>query len=75
MQTIYDNDYNFSKPPLQPTLKALGDDNKVYLSWDSRAERSKDPIYGNDFEAYYVYPFFTDGTFESDYAIEDEVYF
>jgi len=55
MQVIYDNDYNFSKPPLQPTLTGLGDDGKVYLNWDSRAERSKDPIYGNDFEAYYIY--------------------
>lgn len=55
MQIIYDNDYNFSKPPIQPTLTGLGDDNKVYLSWDSRSERSKDPIYGNDFEAYYIY--------------------
>ena len=55
MQVIYDNDYNFSKPPVQPTLTALGDDNKVYLSWDTRSERSKDPIYGEDFEAYYVY--------------------
>ncbi len=55
MQVIYDNDYNFAKPPVQPTLEALGDDKRVYLSWDSRSERSKDPIYGSDFEAYYVY--------------------
>lgn len=55
MQIIYDNDYNFAKPPVQPVLEALGDDDKVYLKWDSRSERSKDPIYGEDFEAYYVY--------------------
>lgn len=55
MQIIYDNDYSFAKPPEQPTLTALGDDKSVYLSWDTRSERSKDPIYGEDFEAYYVY--------------------
>ena len=28
---------------------------KFILHWDTRSERSKDPIYGEDFEAYYVY--------------------
>ncbi len=55
MQVIYDNDYSFAKPPRQPVLKAVGDDKKVYLSWDKGAERSSDPIYGQDFEAYYIY--------------------
>jgi hypothetical protein len=55
MQVIYDNDYNFSKPPIQPILSATGGDKKAYLNWDSAAERSRDPIYGRDFEAYYIY--------------------
>lgn len=55
MQIIYDNDYNFKKPPKNPLLTATAGDRKVYLSWDDAAERSKDPIYGLDFEAYYIY--------------------
>ena len=64
MQVIYNEDYNFAKPPLLPVVKAIGGDKKVILSWDDSAERSKDPIYGEDFEAYYIYkstdPTFTD---------------
>ncbi|HOC25995.1 MAG TPA: hypothetical protein PKJ13_11820, partial [bacterium] len=55
MQVIYDNDYNFAKPPRTPLLTAIGGDKKVYLSWDDAAEHSRDPIYGLDFEAYYIY--------------------
>lgn len=55
MQVIYDSDYNFAKAPRKPTLTAVAGDKKVYLSWDDRAERSKDPVYGEDFEAYYLY--------------------
>lgn len=64
MQVIYNEDYNFAKPPQLPIVKATGGDNEVVLSWDASAERSKDPIYGEDFEAYYIYkstdPTFTD---------------
>ncbi|RMI01314.1 MAG: hypothetical protein D6681_10985 [Calditrichaeota bacterium] len=70
MQVIYDQDYNFSKPPLQPLLQTWGDDGKVYLQWDSRAERSRDPIYGQDFEAYYIYKS-TDPTFNEIKTITD----
>jgi hypothetical protein len=55
MQMIYDKDYSFSKPPRTPIMTAEGYDNKVILSWDNNAEKSRDPIYGKDFEAYYVY--------------------
>jgi len=55
MQIIYDQDYNFSRPPRKPVLQTTAGDGKVYLSWDSRAETSRDPIYGQDFEAYYIY--------------------
>ncbi len=70
MQEIYDKDYNFAKPPLQPLLTAYADDHRVFLSWDSRAERSRDPIYGKDFEAYYVYRS-TDPTFNEIKTITD----
>lgn len=55
MQIIYDNDYNFAKPPSQSTLTATAGDDKVYLQWDDISEKSFDPIYKRDFEAYYVY--------------------
>ena len=55
MQKIYDSDYNFTKPPRKPTVAALPGDGRVVLVWDNRAEASKDPIYGNDFEGYKVY--------------------
>jgi hypothetical protein len=70
MQVIYDNDYNFTKPPRKPLLSAMADDRKVYLSWDSAAEDSKDPIYGKDFEAYYVYRA-TDPSFQDIKTITD----
>jgi hypothetical protein len=55
MQTIYDHDYNFTKPPLKPRLVARGGDKKVFLYWDTRSERSSDPVYGRDFEGYKLY--------------------
>lgn len=56
MQQIYDNDYNFTKPPRQPILESTtADDGRIFLEWDTGAERSRDPIYGFDFEAYYIY--------------------
>lgn len=64
MQVIYDHDYNFAKAPNKPILVATGGNKKVYLSWDNNAEYSYDPVYGYDFEAYYIYkstePSFTD---------------
>ncbi|MFZ0391645.1 MAG: T9SS type A sorting domain-containing protein, partial [Calditrichia bacterium] len=70
IQVIYDNDYNFAKAPLQPTVQAVGGDGKVYLTWDDIAERSTDPIYGQDFEAYYIYKS-TDPTFNEIKTITD----
>ncbi|MCH8940912.1 MAG: hypothetical protein IIA48_00510 [Bacteroidetes bacterium] len=62
MQRIYDADFNFVKPPLVPSLKAIAGDGKVYLLWDDASENSRDPIYGEDFEMYKIYrstdPFF-----------------
>lgn len=66
VQQIYNANYNFSKPPLKPTLKAVAGDEKVYLYWDDIAEESRDPFLGyenndptqgykKDFEGYLVY--------------------
>ncbi len=75
VQLIYNNGYNFSKPPIKPILTAKAGDKKVYLYWDKRAEDSTDPIMGfenndpsqgpkKDFEGYTIYrskePQFTD---------------
>ncbi|WP_456440438.1 hypothetical protein [Caldithrix abyssi] len=54
-QRIYDNDYRFTKPPLQPTVKVVPGDGKITLYWDNIAERSRDPVYGYDFEGYRIY--------------------
>ncbi len=70
MQTIYDNDYNFTKPPRKPVLVAVAGDHRVVLTWDSRAEFSKDPVYGNDFEGYKIYKS-TDPTFSDIKTIRD----
>ncbi len=56
MQEIYDHDYNFKKPPLEPTiLAAIPGDRRVTLIWDDRSERSRDPVYEEDFGLYKIY--------------------
>lgn len=70
MQEIYDHDYNFSKPPRRPLLKAQATNKRVILTWDDSAERSLDPIYGEDFEAYLIYKS-TDPTFADIKTITD----
>ncbi|MBU2585885.1 MAG: hypothetical protein KKH32_11220, partial [Bacteroidetes bacterium] len=66
VQNIYNANYNFSKPPLKPTLTAVPGDGKVFLYWDKVAEESRDPFLGfekndprlgykKDFEGYLVY--------------------
>jgi len=55
MQNIYDADFNFAQPPNEPFLRASAGDGEVRLVWDDAAERSRDPIYGFDFEMYKVY--------------------
>lgn len=55
MQRIYNANYRFLTPPVQPTLISNVGDKKVQLYWDTAAEKSKDPFFGNDFEGYRVY--------------------
>ena len=70
MQNIYDNDYNFAKPPIKPTVNVTSGNKKVILSWDSKAENSLDPIYGRDFEGYRIYRS-TDPGFIDAYVVTD----
>jgi hypothetical protein len=70
IQVIYDANYNFAKPPRKPNVSASADDGRIVLDWDDGAERSKDPVYGADFEAYYIYKS-TDPTFDEIKTISD----
>jgi hypothetical protein len=55
VQQIYNNNYNFTKPPLTPKLTAVPGNRRVTLYWDRRSESSVDPVYGHDFEGYVIY--------------------
>lgn len=54
-QQIYDENYNFTRPPETPIVKAVIGDRKITLYWDDAAEFSEDPWLGNDFEGYRIY--------------------
>ena len=64
IQEIYNRNYQFARPPDRPTLRAVPGDGRVTLFWDAVAERSIDPILGEDFEGYRIFkstdPFFRD---------------
>ncbi len=55
VQKIYDENYNFAKAPLLPTVWAVAGDNEVTIYWDDRAELSRDVLSGFDFEGYKIY--------------------
>ncbi len=55
VQRIYNQNYQFFKPPNTPTVNAVPGDKKVTLYWDTFAEESDDPITGKDFEGYVIY--------------------
>jgi hypothetical protein len=54
-EKTYLENYNFAKAPILPTLTAVAGDRRVTLTWDDAAERSVDPITGDDFEGYRIY--------------------
>jgi len=54
-EEAYKEDYHFFRAPSKPIVKSVAGDGKVTLYWDSRAERSRDPIAGFDFEGYRIY--------------------
>ena len=64
VQRIFDANYRFAKPPDKPTVTAVAGDGFVKLSWDNKAEFSRDPFLGidpdstgfkKDFEGYVIY--------------------
>lgn len=56
VQQIYNADYQFSKPPDKPILRAVPGDGRVILQWDALAEESFDPFLRvKDFEGYLIY--------------------
>ena len=60
-QQTYNEDYQFAKAPIAPTVTAVPGDRKVTLYWDSKAEESYDKYLaalgqpGHDFEGYRIY--------------------
>jgi hypothetical protein len=72
VQQIYNNNYNFARPPDKPRARVMAGDRKVTLSWDSGAERSYDPLSTppEDFEGYKIYRS-TDPGFNDAYQITD----
>ncbi|MBK8947044.1 MAG: hypothetical protein IPM32_17490 [Ignavibacteriae bacterium] len=55
VQQIYNADYNFSRPPNKPTLKAVEGDGQVSLFWNDISEKSFDPFLNKmDFEGYMI---------------------
>lgn len=55
VQLIYNQNYQFYRPPDKPTITAVPGDKRVTLYWDDVAESSVDPIAGHDFEGYVIY--------------------
>jgi hypothetical protein len=58
VQTIYEADYRFARPPLMPTLTATAGDGQVVLTWDAIADiATRETLLGgvNDFEGYRLY--------------------
>lgn len=55
VQLIYNQNYQFYRPPDKPHVVAVPGDKRVTLYWDDLAESSVDPIAGHDFEGYVIY--------------------
>jgi len=70
VQRIYNNNYQFFRPPTKPKVTAVPGDKKVTLYWDDRAEQSIDPLTGKDFEGYVIYRS-TDPSFDDIQQITD----
>ncbi len=56
VQSIYNANYRFAKPPEKPVVKVIPGDGKVTLYWDDRAEKTFDAFYQKyNFEGYRIY--------------------
>lgn len=72
VQQIYNDNYNFARPPEKPRLTVVPGDRKVTLYWDEAAEKSYDVFSTppNDFEGYKIYRS-TDPGFNDAYVVTD----
>jgi hypothetical protein len=71
IQSIYNANYHFAKPPDKPTITAIAGDHKVTLYWDDRAEKTFDAFYQRyNFEGYRIYRS-TEPNFLEDQVITD----
>lgn len=70
VQEIYNRNYQFTQPPIRPTLNAVPGDGRVTLYWDSASLDSYDPVLGYHFEGYRIFkstdPFFRDPEYVTD---------
>ncbi|MCX6173126.1 MAG: hypothetical protein NTZ27_00015 [Ignavibacteriales bacterium] len=71
VQSIYNANYRFAKPPEKPIVKVIPGDHKVTLFWDDRAEQTFDAFYQRyNFEGYRIYRS-TEANFLEDQVITD----
>ena len=71
VQSIYNANYHFAKPPEKPIVKAIAGDGRVTLYWDDRAEKTFDAFYQKiNFEGYRIYRS-TEANFVEDKTITD----
>jgi hypothetical protein len=71
VQQIYDENYNFARPPDKPTAWAVPGDGRVTLYWDDKAESSFERTCScYDFEGYKIYRS-TDPSFNEVFTITD----
>ena len=71
VQSIYNANYHFAKPPEKCTVKAIAGDGRVTLYWDNKSEQTFDAFYQKyNFEGYRVYRS-TEANFIEDKIITD----
>ncbi len=71
VQSIYNANYRFAKPPEKPKLTVIPGNHKVTLYWDDRAEHTFDAFYQRyNFEGYRIYRS-TEPNFLEDKTITD----
>jgi hypothetical protein len=71
VQSIYNANYQFAKPPNKPTIKAIAGNQRVTLYWDNAAELTWDAFYQRySFEGYRVYRS-TEPNFVADMTVTD----
>ena len=71
IQSIYNANYRFAKPPDKPTITAIPGNQKVTIYWNDRSEKTFDAFYQRyNFEGYRIYRS-TEPNFIEDQVITD----